>query len=120
MGTGQIAGDGQNPRFQPFHQQSPPGNYVPQSQSLDSTQFASPATFQGQQQHVNMGQHPSFKYQQPLTQTAEGTGLLYGNQGYDASYGNERRHTLEPKHNDSQERHMAGNDIHGEVQNEIA
>ncbi|KAK3348376.1 hypothetical protein B0H65DRAFT_523263 [Neurospora tetraspora] len=27
MGTGQIAGDGQNPRFQPFHQQSPPGNY---------------------------------------------------------------------------------------------
>lgn len=115
MGTGQIAGDGQNPHF--HHEQVSPETFVPQSQSLDSSPLLFPAKSAAQQQHGNIRQHPSLEYQQPWTSTAEGKAPLYSNQGYNASYGNGRGHDLEPKHNESQERHVAGNDDHGQVQN---
>ncbi|EAA30513.3 hypothetical protein NCU02323 [Neurospora crassa OR74A] len=118
MRTGQIAGDGQNPHF--HHEQVSPETFVPQSQSLDSSPFLFPAMSEAQQQHGDIGQNPSLGYQQPRTPTAEGKGPFYSNQEYDASYGNERGHDLEPKHNNSQERHVAGNNVNGQVQNTVA
>ncbi|KAK3951624.1 hypothetical protein QBC32DRAFT_392042 [Pseudoneurospora amorphoporcata] len=112
MGAGQIAGNNQDAHL--LHQQLPPGNYVPKPQPLHSNPILASAAFTGQQQ-LGLEQNSSASYQQTLAQTAGETGPILGKRKFDASQGNKHLHTQEPGQKDSQKRHMAGSDGHGQV-----